>query len=112
MMASDRLTDNNPNIANLGDKNRPTNLADKFSELYSNEWTNALESLENDYETESETANIKTLLEIVKVVHFFLFYFVVVILCILKKQIYLFNIRMTDRNGPFSSTFNVDYLLD
>lgn len=73
MMASDRLTDNNPNIANLGDKNRPTNLADKFSELYSNEWTNALESLENDYETESETANIKTLLEIVKVVHFFSF---------------------------------------
>lgn len=73
MMASDRLTDNNPNIANLGDKNRPTNLADKFSELYSNEWTNALESLEKDYKTESETANIKTLLEIVKVVHFFSF---------------------------------------
>lgn len=38
---SSQLTDNNPNIADLSDMNRPTKLAEQFSELYDNEWTNA-----------------------------------------------------------------------
>ena len=31
----------NPNIADLSDTNRPTKIAEKFSELYDNEWTEA-----------------------------------------------------------------------
>ena len=42
-----KLTDNNPNIADLSDENRPTKLAELYSELYDNEWTNAYESLED-----------------------------------------------------------------
>ena len=38
---SSQLTDNNPNLADLSDMNRPTKLAEQFSELYDNEWTNA-----------------------------------------------------------------------
>jgi hypothetical protein len=40
-MASANLTDGNPNIADLSDENRPTRLAEQFSELYDNEWTDA-----------------------------------------------------------------------
>ena len=38
-LAGAKLTEGNPNIADLSDKNRPTNLAENFSELYDNEWT-------------------------------------------------------------------------
>lgn len=41
-----RLTDNNSNIADLSDTNRPTKLAEAFKELYDNEWTEAYEALE------------------------------------------------------------------
>lgn len=51
-MASAKLTDGNANIADLSDENRPTKLAEKFSELYDNEWTNAFE-----YLTETKTLN-------------------------------------------------------
>ena len=44
-LTSDRLTSDNPNIANLGDPNRPTKLGEVFSELYDNEWTDAYEGL-------------------------------------------------------------------
>ncbi|XP_060566872.1 uncharacterized protein LOC132725706 [Ruditapes philippinarum] len=40
-VASAKLTDGNPNIADLSDKNRPTKLAEQYSELYDNEWTDA-----------------------------------------------------------------------
>lgn len=43
---SDRLTDGNPNIANLNDVKRPTKLAEELSELYDNEWTGAFESIQ------------------------------------------------------------------
>ena len=46
---SNKLTDNNPNIADLSDENRPTKLVEKLSELYDNEWTNAYGVLEERY---------------------------------------------------------------
>ena len=61
------LADNNPNIADLSDLNRPTNLAEKFSTLYDDEWTEALESLANKAGTEDETKAIQMLLAIVEV---------------------------------------------
>lgn len=46
-MVSAKLRDNNPHIADLNDTNRPTKLAEMFSELYDNEWTNAFAIMEN-----------------------------------------------------------------
>lgn len=45
-LVSVRLRDNNPNITDLGDKYRPTKLAEMFSELYDNEWTDAFSLME------------------------------------------------------------------
>ncbi|KAL3878813.1 hypothetical protein ACJMK2_031141 [Sinanodonta woodiana] len=39
------LKQGNPNIADLSDSNRPTKLAERYSELYSNEYTDAFEEL-------------------------------------------------------------------
>lgn len=47
-MASSKLRDNNPSIADLSDPNRPTKLAEKISELYDNQWTDAYEELEGE----------------------------------------------------------------
>ncbi|XP_069130507.1 uncharacterized protein [Argopecten irradians] len=44
-LAGAKMTEGNPNIADLSDPNRPTNLATKYRELYDNEWTNAYEKL-------------------------------------------------------------------
>ncbi|KAH3838964.1 uncharacterized protein LOC127879463 [Dreissena polymorpha] len=40
-----KLHDNNPDIADLSDPNRSMKLAERFSELYDNEWTNCFEVL-------------------------------------------------------------------
>ncbi|XP_069130283.1 putative uncharacterized protein MYH16 [Argopecten irradians] len=61
-VAGNKLRDNNPAITDLSDPNRPMKLAEKVSELYDNEWTNAMENLENDME---EQEAIKVLLNIV-----------------------------------------------
>ena len=42
----DKLTKGNPAITDLGDPNRPMKLAEKYGELYDNEWTDALDSTE------------------------------------------------------------------
>ncbi|XP_052792335.1 uncharacterized protein LOC128226486 [Mya arenaria] len=44
-LAGQRLTDGNPNIADLSDHNRPTKLGEMYSELYDNEWTDAFDGL-------------------------------------------------------------------
>ena len=40
-LMGNRLTDNNADIADLSDANRPTKLAEQYSELYDNQWTEA-----------------------------------------------------------------------
>ncbi|XP_052279942.1 early endosome antigen 1-like isoform X2 [Dreissena polymorpha] len=45
-MVGENLTNNNPNITDLSDENRPTKLAEIYSEMYDNEWTDAFEELE------------------------------------------------------------------
>ena len=54
----DKLTDNNPNIADLSDKNRPTKLAERYQEIYDNEWTDAFETLDTVYNDEEKTISI------------------------------------------------------
>ncbi|XP_021372433.1 girdin-like isoform X2 [Mizuhopecten yessoensis] len=62
-MAGAQLTDNNPAIADLSDPNRPLSLGEKFSELYDNEWTDAMEEMAD--RISDETKVIKLLLDIV-----------------------------------------------
>ena len=61
----DKLTDNNPNITDLSDRNRPTKLAEKFAELYDNQWTDAFDILERIFH--SEEGVIGVLLQILQV---------------------------------------------
>ncbi|XP_069131550.1 uncharacterized protein [Argopecten irradians] len=44
-IAGTKLVHGNPAITDLSDPNRPTKLSEKHSELYDNEWTDALEEL-------------------------------------------------------------------
>jgi hypothetical protein len=42
-IAGDKLMKGNPAIADLGDPNRPMKIAEKYGELYDNEWTEAMD---------------------------------------------------------------------
>ncbi|XP_060083090.1 uncharacterized protein LOC132562362 [Ylistrum balloti] len=55
-IAGKQLTDNNPKVTDLTDPNRPQKLADKFSELYDNQWTNAIEYLQTSKQMSEELA--------------------------------------------------------
>ena len=61
-IAGAKLTDNNPNITDLSDENRPTKLAEKYCELYDNEWTEAFAFLTEHSEKTEEDA-IRILIE-------------------------------------------------
>ena len=63
--ASRSLMFNNPSIADLSDKNRPTKLGERFEQLYDNEWTDAFETLKSSLPSEKEVFIV--LLEIIKV---------------------------------------------
>jgi hypothetical protein len=65
-LASDRLTDNNPNITDLSDDNRAIKVGEKFIELYNNEWSDAFEELTEVEEMEENEA-IKYLFDTIKV---------------------------------------------
>jgi hypothetical protein len=85
-LAGAKLTEGNPNIADLSDKNRPINLAEKFSELYDNEWTDALEE-QMETGNKSEEEGIGILLDIVKV------------MCLYLKSHFPFPIKKFDRRS-------------
>lgn len=60
-VAGEKLRNNNPGIADLGDED----LGEKFSQLYDDQWTDAIEHLEEmGY---SETDGIRRLLDILEV---------------------------------------------
>ncbi|XP_056010261.1 uncharacterized protein LOC130051726 isoform X4 [Ostrea edulis] len=63
-VAGAKLTQGNAAITDLSDTNRPTKLAEKFSELYDNQWTDAFEELDNTFNNEEET--IQALLKILQ----------------------------------------------
>jgi len=42
------LKKGNPDIADLGDEHRPTNLGQKFKNVYEDEWTDAFTFLTDD----------------------------------------------------------------
>nr|XP_034303996.1 uncharacterized protein LOC105337427 isoform X3 [Crassostrea gigas] len=66
--ASRSLMHNNPNIADLSDKNRPTKIGERFEQLFDNEWSDAHEILKS---TISEREIYMILIEVVKDVYKF-----------------------------------------
>lgn len=62
-----KLSEKNPNITDLSDSNRPTKISEKYSELYDNEWTDALETLTGDTSIYTEESAIQVLLACLQV---------------------------------------------
>ena len=65
------LSEKNPNITDLSDSNRPTKIAEKYSDLYDNEWTDALFILTSGNGIYTEESAIQVLVTCiqVKIVH-------------------------------------------
>nr|XP_022324785.1 restin homolog isoform X2 [Crassostrea virginica] len=61
-VAGSKLTAGNPNITDLSDSNRPTKIAEQFSELYDNLWTDVFEKLCQNSKM-SDIDAIRTLLQ-------------------------------------------------
>ncbi|KAL3879709.1 hypothetical protein ACJMK2_031996 [Sinanodonta woodiana] len=67
-MGAMQLTEGNPNITDLSDQNRPDKIAEQFSELYDNQWTDCYMVL-MDRLRKSEQEAIETLLTILKTIY-------------------------------------------
>ena len=65
-MAGDNIRQGNPNLADLSDPYRPTELGKIFSEIYDNEWSDAYEMIHNI----DENSKIKVLYDILTVSFF------------------------------------------
>lgn len=63
-----KMVENNPQIANLNDANRPQKLADTLGYIYDNEWTDAYTHL-LDVENISDRNSIEILLDILQVAY-------------------------------------------
>ncbi|OWF48929.1 girdin-like isoform X2 [Mizuhopecten yessoensis] len=69
-LTGDKLTRDNPDIADLSDPKRPHKLGEKYSQLYDDEWTDAMEKLTETKETEiSERRGIDILIDILRKSH-------------------------------------------
>lgn len=53
-IASQQLTQGNPNITDLSDGNRPTKLGERFSQVYDDQWSEAFEALKVKGKQEKE----------------------------------------------------------
>nr|XP_022327472.1 uncharacterized protein LOC111126856 isoform X2 [Crassostrea virginica] len=66
-----KLTSNNPAIADLSDENRPNKLAERFGQIYDNEWTDAFEELTQQSLQVKEEVAIDFLLRTVMTAYLF-----------------------------------------
>ena len=64
-VAGDKLSADNPDLADLSDPHRPTRLVECFKQLYDDEWTHAFEDLERTRMSERNV--IEMLAKILKV---------------------------------------------
>lgn len=69
-VASQQLTQGNPNITDLSDGNRPTKLGERFSQVYDDQWSEAFEALKAEGKQEKET--VAELLNIVQDIYSFM----------------------------------------
>lgn len=63
-LMSSKLQDDNPNIADLSDKNRPTKLAERYTELYDNQWTDAFQQV-TSYNEQEIITNLREILRVI-----------------------------------------------
>ncbi|KAL4231003.1 hypothetical protein ACF0H5_011376 [Mactra antiquata] len=63
-----KITADNPDIADLSDPHRPTKLVEKFRSLYDDEWTNAYEELDKLCSNKKEDKIISVLVDLIKAV--------------------------------------------
>ena len=70
-LAAQRLTDNDPIITDMSDKNRPTKLAECYCELYDNQWTDAFDTFDSSFNDEEKC--ISMLIVILRVSNSYLF---------------------------------------
>lgn len=68
-VAGYRLTEGNPAITDLSDNNRPTKLSEKYSSIYDDKWTDALEELREDPYNKSEEEGINALHDAVRIIY-------------------------------------------
>lgn len=66
-IASDKLTDGNPNFADLSDRNRPTKIGEKFGMVYDEEWSEAYDEIKNLHRDQTDEGVYEILLNIVMV---------------------------------------------
>lgn len=64
---SNKISDNNPGIADLSDENRPTKLGERYRQLYDNQWTEAYEVAEKLLKDATDKQRIHYLLAILMV---------------------------------------------
>lgn len=55
----------NTSIADLGDKYRPTRIAELYSELYDNEWTEAVDDLSTKWSEDKIVRHLFIILQVV-----------------------------------------------
>ena len=65
-MMGSKMMENNPQIADLNDANRPQKLADVLGNIYDNDWTNAYTYL-LDVEKMTDRKVVEILLDILQV---------------------------------------------
>ncbi|CAC5403602.1 unnamed protein product [Mytilus coruscus] len=72
-IASQQFADGDPGFTDLGDKNRPQKLGERFAELFDETWSSAYESLKpkDIDDDESDEGTMDTLQQIVKVIYDF-----------------------------------------
>ncbi|XP_052077947.1 uncharacterized protein LOC127715861 [Mytilus californianus] len=64
-ITGEKLSKGNPFITDLGDPNRPTKLGERWSSLYTDEWTDAFEEINAKCKTNTTVVPEKILLKIV-----------------------------------------------
>lgn len=62
-----QLQDNNPQITNLNDPNRPQKLSEMLSDIYDNEWLEAFTGLQSQDENLDEQSAVDILFNLLKV---------------------------------------------
>lgn len=64
-----QLQENNPQITNLNDPNRPQKLAEMLGDIYDNEWLDAFTGLQSQDEKLDEQSAVDILLNLLKVIY-------------------------------------------
>ncbi|VDI68012.1 Hypothetical predicted protein [Mytilus galloprovincialis] len=100
-IAGDKLTKGNPAITDLGDPNRPMKIGEKYGELYDNEWTDAMECI--DEVMEYYPTMIKKEVEEIVIRHLYR-----LLMCCYRQCVYLSKEQLTNIGKTISTVLYLD----